>query len=84
MFLYTDPERVERDAGIVGRDLPQQVRVDLGVGHVLLEVGAAARDAGRLQLVVHPAQQDGLRRQRQQVLDALLEGTTHVTLVVKN
>ena len=60
----TYPQGVQSDSSIVGRDLLEQVGVDLGVGHVLLEVGAAARHSSALQLVVHPAQQDGFWRQR--------------------
>lgn len=62
--MLSYPERVEAHSRIIRRDLLEQVGVYLGVGHVLLEVGAAAGDASTLQLVVHPAQQDGFGRQR--------------------
>lgn len=56
--LQTHIKCIEVDIGVLWRDLLKQVRVDLGVGDVLLEVGAAPRHTCHLQLVVHPAEKN--------------------------
>lgn len=69
-FQY--PERFHGNAGIHGRDLLEQVSVHLRVGNVRAEIGAAPVRSRLLQLVIDPAQQDGLRRQFHELLDALI------------
>lgn len=66
------PEGVQIDVGIVAGDLLEEMRVDLRVDNVRLEVGATTRDAGTLQVMVHPAQEDGLRGHLHEVLQPLV------------
>ena len=62
---------LESDASRVGRDLFDQVGVDLRVGDVRLEVVTPSHYAGVLQVMVHPSEEDRLGREFQEILDSL-------------
>ena len=64
-------QRFECDSSLFGRDLVYQVRVDLRVRDVRVEVVAAPADTRVLHVVIHPPEEYLLGRQSQQVLDSL-------------
>lgn len=65
-------DRFGRDAGLGGRDLFQQVRVNLWVADVAGEVVATTLNAGALQVVIDPSEENRFRRQLHQVLETLI------------
>lgn len=63
-------ESFEADTSLLGGDLMDEVRVDFGVGDVGVEVVASSTNAGILEMMVHPTEQNLLWRESQEVLDA--------------
>lgn len=66
------PQGIQIDIRIIAGNLLQQMRIDLGIDDVRLEVGAPPRDAGSLQMMVDPTQKDGLRRHLHQILETFV------------
>ena len=64
-------QRVPVDPRVRGGDLVEEVGVGLAVLDVAGEVGDPVRRPGPLQLVVDPAEQDGLRAHLHQTLELL-------------
>lgn len=65
-------ECIQIDIGLVAGNLLQQMRIDLRVDNVRLEVGAATRDASAFQMMIDPAQEDCLRGHLHQILETLV------------
>lgn len=61
----------ESDASRVGRDLLDEVGVDLRVGDVRLEIVTPPHYTGVLQVMVHPSEEDRLGGEFEEVLDPL-------------
>lgn len=72
--VRTHHQRLHGDAGVLRRDLVEQMGVNLGISYVSLEIVAPPVNAGPLQVIVHPSEEYGLGRESHQVLELLTIG----------